>query len=427
VARPSLACEIGLNNATKREETMKAFLRFLTLSAAVGTLLAPAGGTRAQLLITGNDEKVSFDETGKTVTHPPGKDTVSIIDIREPAKPQIVANLPLMNSITGPPVNLAITPDQHLALVANSLDWVKDGENWKGVPDNKIYVIDLTTSPPAQIATVEAGKQPSGMAINRAGTLALVANRADDSVSVLSINGKTVKLVDTVSVASPVASSGTQTAAPALPSAVAITPDGKRALVAKPGANRVAVLDIDGQKVSYAKVDGKSYDITSGLTPLNVQVTPDGKLAIVANMGGGQDGQVDTVGVVDLEASPPRAIDQVVVGDGPEGLAMSPAGGYAASLLLNGTGGTPKTAFYHHDKSYVALLKIEGKTARKVAQADVGGLAEGIAFSPDGRYLYVGNFVDGNIDILRVDGDTLTKVASFALPGHPASMRGSTP
>jgi hypothetical protein len=63
-----------------------------------------------------------------------------------------------MNTITGPPVNLAITPDQHLALVANSLDWVKDGYAWKGVPDNKIYVIDLTASPPEQIGTVEAGK-----------------------------------------------------------------------------------------------------------------------------------------------------------------------------------------------------------------------------------------------------------------------------
>jgi DNA-binding beta-propeller fold protein YncE len=71
------------------------------------------------------------------------------------------------------------------------------------VPDNKIYVIDLTASPPVQIGTVEAGKQPSGMAINRAGTLALVANRADDSVSMLSIEGKSVKLVGTVSVANP--------------------------------------------------------------------------------------------------------------------------------------------------------------------------------------------------------------------------------
>ena len=148
-------------------------------------------------------------------------------------------------------------------------------------------------------------------------------------------------------------------------------------------------------------------------------------LAIVANMGGGQDGQVDTVGVIDLEANPPRVIDQVVVGDGPEGLAMSPAGSYAASLLLNGTGPTPKTAFYRHDKSYVALLKIDGMTVHKVAQADVGDLAEGIAFSPDGRYLYVGNF--GDSDILRLEGDNLTKVANLPLPGHPASMRGNTP
>ena len=106
---------------------------------------------------------------------------------------------------------------------------------------------------------------------------------------------------------------------------------------------------------------------------------------------------------------------------------MSPVGGYAASLILNGTGGTPKTAFYRHEHSYVALLKIDGKSVRKVAQADVGGLAEGIAFSPDGHFLYVGNFVDGDIDILRLDGDALTKLGSLALPGHPASMRGSTP
>jgi DNA-binding beta-propeller fold protein YncE len=189
----------------------------------------------------------------------------------------------------------------------------------------------------------------------------------------------------------------------------------------------VGLLEIDGQKVSNVQVDGKNYDMATGLNPINIEITPDGKLAIVNNIGGGQDGQVDTVGVIDLEANPPRVIDQVVVGDGPEGLAMSPTGGHAASLILNGTGGTPKPAFYQHDKSYVVLLKIDGKTVRKVAQADVGGLAEGIAFSPDGRYLYVGNFVDGNIDVLRVDGDNLTKVASLALPGHPASMRGSTP
>jgi len=405
---------------------MKAFFQLLAFSAAAATLLVPAGPTRAQLLITGNDEKVSFDENGKTVRHAAGKDTVSIIDIADPTKPRIVANLPLMNTITGPPVHLAITPDRHLALVANSLDWVKDGEDWKGVPDNKIYVIDLSAAPPVHIGTVEAGKQASGMAINRAGTLALVANRAEDSVTVLAIEGTNVQPVGTVSVATP-PTAAVASPPPAWPVAVAMTPDGKHALVVKSGANRVGWLAIEGQKVRYAQVDGKNYDMAPGLNPLNVQITPDGTLALVNNIGGGQDGGVDTVGVIDLEATPPRVIDHVVVGDAPEGLAISPTGGYAASLLLNGTGGTPKTAFYRHEKSYVALLKIEGKSVRKVAQADVGGLAEGIAFSPDGQYLYVGNFVEGNIDILRRDGDTLAKVGSLVLPGHPASMRGSTP
>ena len=66
-------------------------------------------------------------------------------------------------------------------------------------------------------------------------------------------------------------------------------------------------------------------------------------------------------------------------------------------------------------------------SGRLIATQLRGGDHEGIAFSPDGRYLYVGNFVDGNMDILRLDGDTITKVANFALPGHPASLRGNTP
>ena len=74
---------------------MKTPVKLLALGAAASALLVPAGAARAQTLITGNDEKVWFDETGKTVNQPPGKDTVSIIDIHDPAKPRIIANLPL--------------------------------------------------------------------------------------------------------------------------------------------------------------------------------------------------------------------------------------------------------------------------------------------------------------------------------------------
>jgi len=156
-------------------------------------------GGKPEYMLVGVDNKVTWDDAGQLRLLPPGKDTVTIVDIgTDPASPKIVGSLPLMNSIFGPPTNLAITPNGQLGLVANSMDWAADGAAWKSVPDNKLYVIDLTSSPPRLIDTVTVGKQPSGMSINRAGNLALVTNRADNSISVLSIDGKQVKVIDTV-------------------------------------------------------------------------------------------------------------------------------------------------------------------------------------------------------------------------------------
>ncbi len=362
----------------------------------------------AQLMIIGNDEKVTWDDAGKRLLTGPGKDTISIVDISTPESPRIITNLPLTNSIFGPPVNLAITPDGRLAIVAKSVDHVPDGAGWKFVPDNKLYVIDLTTSPPSHIATVEVGKQPSGLDINRAGNLALVANRADNSISVLSIQGKDVKLVDTVPMGEQVA-------------AVAFTPDGKRALAVKFPGHKAALLEVDGQKVTYTK-----YDMNVGLWPYNIGVTPNGKLAITANNGnaGDADGQADTVSIIDLEATPARVIDHVVVGDGPEGFVISPTGEIAVAILLRGSN-MDKTAWFYNRNGSVAVLKIDGKKVTKVGEVEVRGLPEGAVFSPDGKYLYVGNFLDSDVSILKVDGTTVTDTGKrLQLPGHPASMRG---
>ena len=364
----------------------------------------------AQLMIIGNDEKFSVDDAGKVVFGAPGKDTISIVDIGNREAPRVVASLSLMNSVFGPPTNLQITPDGRLALVANSVDVVQDGGAWKTVPDNKLYVIDLTTSPPAHIATVEVGKQPSGLAINRAGDLALVTNRADNSISVLSIQGKEVKLVDTVPIGEMVA-------------AVAITPDGKRAFAVKFPGHKVAMLEITGHKVTYTK-----YDMPVGLWPYNIDVTPNGKLALTADNGNGgsSDGHVDTVSVIDLEASPPRVIDRVVVGDAPEGFAISPTGEIAVAILLNGSAGVPKNAWFANKAGKVAVLKIDGKRVTKVGEVEVGGLPEGVVFSPDGKYIYVGNYTDRDVSILKVEGTRVTNTGKrFTLPGQPASMRGA--
>ena len=282
-------------------------------------------------------------------------------------------------------------PSGEIALVANSVAPVVQGWGHRLEPDNKVFVVDLKASPPEVIGTVAVGKQPSGMAISRNGDLALVANRGDGTLSVLSIHGKDVLVVGTV----PVGTAADQV------SAVAITPDGRHALAAKAAANKVALLSIDGGKVTYEK-----RDLPTGIFPYNVAVTPDGKLALTADNGnsGGSDGNVDTVGVIDLAANPPRVVDHVTVGDLPEGLAISPKGNLAVSIQAEGSN-TPKTVSYHHAGGSVAVLAIDGDKVTKVGSVTVGALPEGVAFSPDGSYLYVGNFIDGDLSILKVDGD----------------------
>jgi len=362
----------------------------------------------AQILVSGNDEKVLWDDAGKAIFTAPGKDTISFIDIGNRENPKILANVALENSIFGPPTNVAVHPNGEIAMVANSVTQTKDGENWKPAPDNKVYIFDLKASPPKQIGTVEVGKQPSGLDISKKGDLALVTNRADNSITVLSISGKDVKVTDTIAMGDSVAH-------------VAISADGTKALAVKPVINKVAFLKIDGQKVVYEK-----YDMPTGVFPYNVDIVPNGTIALVANNGaaGSADGNVDTVSVIDLEQNPPRVIDHVVVGDAPEGLAISPKGDLAFAILV--AGNSNKNAFFSRSGGTAVVLKIEGKKVTKVTDIPVGGLAEGVAFSPDGAYAYIGNFLDSDMSILKISGTEVTDTGKkLKLPGHPASLRSA--
>ena len=376
--------------------------------ASVLTIVGANALHAAPLLIIGNDEKVRYDDKGTTILSPPGKDSVVILDLADPEAPKIVATLPLKNSIVGPPVNLAIDPTNSIALVADSVDITKEGDKLTQVPDNKVYVIDLKASPARLAATLTVGKQPSGLSFNPAGNLAMVANRVDKSISVLSVKGTEVKVIDTIDMGDIV-------------SHVVFTPDGKHALATKFNAHKVSLLDVAGEKVTYTKLD-----LPTGQWPYNVVVAPSGKIALTADNGGAgsSDGSVDTVSVVDLELSPARIIDRVVVGDGPEGLAISPKGDVAAAIILAGSN-NPSAYFYKKNGS-VSVLKIDGKKVTKVGDVEVGGLPEGAAFSPDGKYLYVGNYLDQDLSILKVDGAKITDTGKrFKLPGHPASLRMS--
>jgi DNA-binding beta-propeller fold protein YncE len=383
---------------------------FRPVEVALATvMLCGAGLTYAHakpFMIVGIDQKVTWDDSGKTLLSMPGKDSVLIVDLADPENPKIVATLPLENSVVGPPVNVDIDPTGSVALVADSVDVVKDGDALKQVPDNKIFVIDMKANPPKLAATITGGKQPSGLNFSPSGKMALVANRGDNSVSVLSVNGTDVKITDTISFPDSVAH-------------VMFTPDGKHALAVRFPAHKVSVLDVNGDKVTYNKVD-----LPTGLWPYNVVITPDSKLALTSDNGnsGASDGNVDTTSVIDLEANPPRIIDRVVVGDGPEGLAMSPKGNLAVAAILRGS--NMKKAFFYNKNGSLSILKIDGKKVTKTQDIEVGGLPEAVAFTPDGKYLLAGNYMDQDFSILKVDGTKVTDTGKrFKVPGHPASAR----
>jgi len=112
----------------------------------------------------------------------------------------------------------------------------------------------------------------------------------------------------------------------------------------------------------------------------------------------------------------------VTVGDSPEGLAISPKGDLA--ITVEARGSNKKDTFFYHPTGAVTALRIDGKKVTKAGEVNVGALPEGAAFSADGQYIYVGNFLDGDMSLLKVDGTTLTDTGQrMKLPGHPASMR----
>ena len=363
----------------------------------------------AQVIIAGNDNKALVVD-GKLQIDPQGAQSVSVIDIG-PDGPTLRATVEVPNSIFGPPTNLAVTADNRLALVAEAVRIDPDASPPKFMPSDKLHVIDLEANPPRVIDTLTVGRQPSGMAISPDGRMALVANRAETSVSVLSIAGKQVRFEGTVETGDQVTH-------------VAFAPDGKRAMINKASTDQVSFLAIDGAEVTLA-----GPDLAVGDYPYNADITPDGRLAIVANTGnnGRSDGNIDSITVIDLQHNPPRVIDHLAAGDAPEGITISPDSRLAVTGNLCGSD-APPDAWFLRSPGCIQVFEISDSGVRHVAELPAGGVPEALAFSPDGRWLLVANLLDADVTVFAVrDGQIVDTGRKLALPGHPGSMRATAP
>lgn len=370
--------------------------------------LGLGGSVSAQLVLSGNENKIELTSGAIRVIPATAPDSISILNFSTfPPKVQHVDNVP--NTVIGPPSNIAITPDRSLALIADSVT-VDPADATKWVPNSAIHVLDLEAKPPRVIAQVQAGKQPSGMSITRDGKFALVANRAEGTVTLLRIAGKEVSPVEIIKVCQPEESA----------SDVAISPDGRLALVSAQKGGFLAVLRLEN-----GHVESTGQKISTYGQPYRCIITPDGELGLTAGAGFGNGVDQDAITVVDLRAKPMRTIHHITIGAVPESIEISPDGKLLAAVVMNGSNLAPDHPS-HTDRGALEILARRGKTFEKIKSLSVGAIPEGVAFTADGRYLVVQCHPSRELWLFRVEGERVTDTGQrIKVPGMPSSLRAS--
>jgi DNA-binding beta-propeller fold protein YncE len=376
-----------------------------SLSVAIVAIVLIPTAAAAQIAISANESKVTLENGVVTTVKNPPPDTVTIIDLAA-TPPKVLAELPVPASIVGPPESVAIAPDDSIALVtaATRID-PKDPS--RTVPDDRVTVIDLKVSPPAVLATLHAGAGASGVSFNPSGTLALVANRIEGTVSLFTVAGKIVTAAGKVDLGAP--ESG--------PAHVAFTRDGRSALVTRNNDSFISILSVTGSTVAYTK-----RDLAAGLKPYSIEISPAADVAVVGNTGAGPSGGADTLSVIDLGVDPPRAIGHVTVGPTAEGVGISHDGRWVAVTVMNGSN-SPKTSPFFNQSGRLKVFGLANKTLTPVADVPVGRWCQGAVFSRDGKTVAVQCAADREILVFRFDGKALSPAGSIKVNGGPAGMR----
>jgi DNA-binding beta-propeller fold protein YncE len=359
----------------------------------------------AQLVISGNENKIDLTSgEAKAIANPP-PDSISILDFSV-FPPNVHHIEGITNSVIGPPSNIAVTPDGGFALIASSV--VPDPQNpGTYVPDTKIRVLDLFANPPVVIQEIEGDKQPSGLSITSDGALALVANRAAGTVSVLTIEGGVVSLKQNVKICEPEEQVVD----------IAIGPQNNFAIAAVCKGRYLAVLRMENGTVVPT---GRKFSVFG--EPYRCVITPDGAFALTGGAGRGHP-DADAITVVDLRLNPAQTVDYVAVPSTPESIEISPDGKLLAAVLMAGSNLASDTPG-RTTNGRLALLARRDKTFALVQTLPTGAIPEGVAFSPDGQYIIVQCHPSKELWVYQVSGESATDTGvRIAVPGMPSSLR----
>jgi DNA-binding beta-propeller fold protein YncE len=340
-------------------------------------------------------------------------------------------------------------------------------------PSDSLVVIDASTFPPVIRGTVEGLEHtvagpPQAVAVTPDGKLAIVAAPTrydyaakkelfDTFVQVVDIEASPPKLIGKVDVGGhanglSINRDGTLLLAAALDgtvkvlgidgknvklldqvkvgekrlSGISFTHDGKAAIVAQRDENGAAVLSIDGTSVKLT-----TEKISTGVTPYAVDISSDGKWAIIGNTGvtgmaglvGRTVGDADVVTLVDVSRRPFRAVQQISVPSTPEGVAISPDGRWIAVSCMAGSNLTTDNAG-RNKIGKLLLFEIKDGWATKVNEVAGAEAAQGVVFSQDGKQILLQMDVERAIGVFALrDGKLVDTGERLKLAAGPVSIR----
>src|SRR5205814_2063611 len=156
-------------------------------------------------------------------------------------------------------------------------------------------------------------------------------------------------------------------------SGVSFTPDGKAAIVALRDENGAAVLSVDGTTVKLTK-----EKLSTGVNPYAIDVSSDGRWAVIGNTGvaGRIVDDADVVTLVDVSKRPFRTVQQISVPATPEGVAISPDGKWIAVSSMAGSNLTADNAG-RNKIGRLLLFEIKDGAATKVNELASAEAAQG--------------------------------------------------
>jgi hypothetical protein len=209
-------------------------------------------------------------------------------------------------------------------------------------------------------------------------------------------------------------------------SGVGITPDSKSALVALRDEQGLVVLD-----VADSGVTTRRERITTGISPYTVDVCADGRWAVVGNVGlaglageaGVLAGDADTVTLIDTASRPFRAVQHLSVPSLPEGVAISPDGRWIAVQSMDGSNLQPDNPG-RRARGKLVLFEIRDGQARPAGELPAGEGGQGVVFTADSRHILAQFNVEKQIAVFAVrDGGLRDTGERLAVPGGPSSIR----